>query len=44
VKSIAELHGGSAEISSEVGKGTRVRLSLPVEMTKTSSSGHAPVN
>jgi two-component system heavy metal sensor histidine kinase CusS len=44
VKSIAELHGGSAEIASEVGKGTRVRLILPAEMTKTSSSGHAPVN
>ena len=44
VKSIAELHGGSAEIASEIGKGTRVRLTLPAEMTKTSSSGHAPVN
>jgi two-component system heavy metal sensor histidine kinase CusS len=44
VKSIAELHGGSAEIASEVGKGTRVRLLLPAEMTKTSSSLHAPVN
>ena len=44
VKSIAELHGGRAEIESEVGKGTRVRLVLPAEMTKTSSSLHAPVN
>ncbi len=35
VKSIAELHGGTASISSEVGKGTRVTLLLPCEMTKT---------
>lgn len=35
VKSIAELHGGVAEISSEVGKGTRVTLLLPAEKTKT---------
>ncbi|MBV8880636.1 MAG: heavy metal sensor histidine kinase [Planctomycetaceae bacterium] len=34
VKSIAELHGGKAEISSEVGKGTRVSLLLPAEMTE----------
>jgi two-component system, OmpR family, heavy metal sensor histidine kinase CusS len=33
VKSIAELHGGAAEIESEPGKGTRVRLRLP--MTKS---------
>lgn len=35
VKSIAELHGGSASVSSEPGKGTRVVLLLPAEMTKT---------
>src|SRR5262249_1627120 len=29
VKSIVELHGGKAEISSDVGKGTRVSLILP---------------
>jgi len=39
VKSIAELHGGTASISSEAGKGTRVTLLLPAaapgpEMTK----------
>lgn len=38
VKSIAELHGGKVEITSEVGKGTRVTLVLPAgppaEMTK----------
>jgi two-component system heavy metal sensor histidine kinase CusS len=44
VKSIAELHGGSAEIASEPGKGTRVLLLLPAQMTKMSSSGHAPVS
>ena len=35
VKSIAELHGGTASISSEPGKGTRVTLLLPSSMTKT---------
>jgi two-component system heavy metal sensor histidine kinase CusS len=31
VKSIAELHGGRTEISSEVGRGTRVAVILPAE-------------
>jgi two-component system heavy metal sensor histidine kinase CusS len=31
VKAIAELHGGSVAISSEVGRGTRVRLTFPAE-------------
>jgi two-component system heavy metal sensor histidine kinase CusS len=31
VKSIAELHKGKAEIESEVGRGTRVRMELPQE-------------
>lgn len=36
VKTIGALHGGTVEISSEVGKGTRVALRLPMEMmTKT---------
>ncbi|MBI3854857.1 MAG: heavy metal sensor histidine kinase [Planctomycetes bacterium] len=35
VKSIAELHGGRAQIASEAGKGTRVSLVLPAQMTKT---------
>lgn len=33
VKSIAELHGGTAELESETGRGTRVTLRFP--MTKT---------
>jgi two-component system heavy metal sensor histidine kinase CusS len=35
VKSIAELHGGSAEIESEVGKGTVVSLSFPCKPIAT---------
>jgi signal transduction histidine kinase len=31
VKSIAELHGGTASISSEVNRGTAVTLTLPNE-------------
>jgi two-component system heavy metal sensor histidine kinase CusS len=31
VKSIVELHGGTVQINSEAGKGTRVTLSLPSE-------------
>jgi two-component system heavy metal sensor histidine kinase CusS len=34
VKSIVELHGGEVHVSSEVGKGTRVAMSFPGEMTK----------
>ncbi len=33
VKSIAGLHGGSVEIASTVGRGTRVSLLLPARMT-----------
>jgi two-component system, OmpR family, heavy metal sensor histidine kinase CusS len=33
VRSIAELHGGSASIDSAPGKGTRVRLAFPVAAT-----------
>jgi len=35
VKSIVELHGGTVQIASEVGKGTRVIMSFPSKMTKT---------
>jgi signal transduction histidine kinase len=30
VKGIVDLHGGSAEIASEVGRGTRVTLVFPL--------------
>jgi two-component system heavy metal sensor histidine kinase CusS len=43
VKSIAELHGGRAEIASQVGKGTQVRLILPAELTTPSSALQGPV-
>lgn len=34
VKSIVELHGGTIQIASEVGRGTRVFMSFPRQMTK----------
>jgi signal transduction histidine kinase len=34
VRSIVELHGGSVQIASEVGRGTRVTMSFPGKMTK----------
>jgi two-component system heavy metal sensor histidine kinase CusS len=37
VKSIIELHGGSAEIESEVGKGTMVSLSFPCKPVASTS-------
>jgi two-component system sensor histidine kinase BaeS len=33
VKQIAEAHGGSVEIKSEIGAGTRVRIRLPIAST-----------
>ncbi|MBI3664664.1 MAG: heavy metal sensor histidine kinase [Acidobacteria bacterium] len=35
VSSITHLHGGTAHIESEVGRGTRVTLTFPLEMTKS---------
>jgi signal transduction histidine kinase len=35
VKSIATLHGGSVEITSEVGRGTCVTLRFPRQMTNS---------
>ena len=40
VRSIAVLHGGSAEITSTVGTGTEVTLSLPDDETVMNGSGH----
>lgn len=40
VRSIAVLHGGSAEITSTVGKGTEVTISLPDDETVMNGSGH----
>ena len=34
VKSVAELHGGAVEMSSEEGRGTRVTMTFPRQMTK----------
>ncbi len=34
VHAIVELHGGSIDVSSEVNRGTRVTLALPVQVTK----------
>lgn len=34
VKSIVELHGGSIQVASQLGRGTRVTLSFPHQMTK----------
>ena len=34
VKSVAELHGGTVEITSRVGQGTRVTMNFPRKMTK----------
>jgi two-component system heavy metal sensor histidine kinase CusS len=35
VKSIVDLHGGTVQVASEVGRGTRVTMSFPREMTKS---------
>ncbi|NKF32878.1 sensor histidine kinase, partial [Pseudomonas sp. BGM005] len=32
VKQVVELHGGSVEVTSELGKGTTVTISLPIEV------------
>ena len=37
-RSLVELHGGSLEIDSEVGRGTTVRITLPPERVATSRS------
>jgi two-component system heavy metal sensor histidine kinase CusS len=39
VRSISELHGGTVEIASEVGQGTRVALIFPRKPTMSTSSG-----
>lgn len=35
VKGIVEAHGGSIELNSEVGKGTTITVSLPIEISET---------
>jgi two-component system phosphate regulon sensor histidine kinase PhoR len=35
VKHIAQLHGGSVEVESELGRGTTVRVHLPVAVTQS---------
>ena len=37
VQSLVELHGGKLKIESELGKGTRVRVSLPLRSATPSS-------
>lgn len=40
VKGLAELHGGALKIESQLGKGTHVRIELPVTATLDVESGH----
>jgi len=35
VKHIAQLHGGSVDAESEVGRGTTVRVHLPIAVTQS---------
>jgi signal transduction histidine kinase len=38
VRSIVELHGGSVEVASEPGRGTRVRMTFPARTAAPASS------
>ncbi|MEM1128611.1 MAG: hybrid sensor histidine kinase/response regulator [Bacteroidota bacterium] len=42
VRSLATLHGGAIEITSEAGTGTQVRCLLPLAQTSSRSRDHAP--
>lgn len=43
-KQLVELHGGSLEISSQVGKGTTVTLHFPLSMALSNTSAHEAAN
>jgi signal transduction histidine kinase len=42
VKSLAELHGGTVTLDSAPGRGTRVKLLLPLEQAREDSDSDEP--